>query len=309
MILVGGQAIYDFFQQSEKGAAVTFAARPGGAPFNVAVALARMGAPTAFCGAFSTDAMGERLMAALHAEGIDAAFAKRTSCPTALAVVGTNALGTPAFSFYGEHPAHCDLTPADLPTPGTRYDAIYVGCFPLVQEPVGSTLLQLITRERNATVIAYDPNVRLSIESDIDLWRARFADFSAHADIVKISSEDFAALFPGKSPETLAGDLMAHGAALMLYTDGEKGMHVLGRHHDARFTPPPVIVQDTVGAGDTAMAAALCWLREKNFLHKESLAALGKADLKALAAFACHAAAITCTRIGADPPTRAQIPD
>lgn len=307
MILVAGQAIYDFFQQGGRGAAITFAARPGGAPFNVAVALARMGIPTAFCGAFSTDALGSRLHEALLAESIDAAFIKRTDRPTALAVVGQNAMGTPAFSFYGEQPAHCDLTAADLPPAAVPFDAIYVGCFPLVQEPVGSTLLHLVERRHATCVIAYDPNVRPSIAPDLDLWRARFARFSSHADIVKISSEDFASLFPGQKPDAVAAGLLAQRTALVLYTEGGKGMRVFGRTGEARFSPPPVMVQDTVGAGDTAMAAALCWLREHHRLNRESLAALAKPDLKALAAFACHAAAITCTRIGADPPTRAQI--
>ncbi|MGL4324692.1 MAG: carbohydrate kinase family protein [Beijerinckiaceae bacterium] len=307
MILVAGQAIYDFFQQKADGSAVTFAARPGGAPFNVAVGLKRMGQPTAFFGTLSSDAMGGRLHQALVAEGIDPSFVKRSAWPTALAIVGTNAQGTPAFSFYGEHPAHCDLQASDLPDIPDACSAVYVGCFPLVQEPVAATLLALVRRGHGQRVVVYDPNVRLSIEPDINRWRKSFADFSALADIIKIGSEDFSALFPDDRPDALAARLLASGASLILYTEGEKGARIFARHGSVHHRPPPVLVQDTVGAGDTAIAALMAGLAEKGLLHRDKLSALQPAQLKPLLAMACNAAAITCTRIGADPPRRDQI--
>lgn len=307
MILVAGQAIYDFFEQSHKRAVVNFTACPGGAPFNVAVALARLGISTRFLGALSRDVMGERLAAALREEGVDVRFVKRTALPTALAVVGVNRNGIPAFSFYGDKPAHCDLTLDDLPSVDETVKAIYVGCFPLVQEPVGTTLLNLIQREHTRRVIAYDPNVRLSIAPEIGLWRKRFHAFGGLADIIKVSSEDFAALYPNERPEVAARNWLGNGASLVLFTFGEKGARLFGRNGDVRYTPPPVMVQDTVGAGDTSMAAMLRWLYHHDLLDKQKLAAVRKQELQTMLEFSCIAASITCTRIGADPPTCAEI--
>lgn len=303
MILVAGQAIYDFFEQSHKQAVVNFTACPGGAPFNVAVALARLGVPTGFLGALSNDAMGGRLADALKTENVDMRFVKRTDLPTALAIVGVSGNGIPAFSFYGDRPAHCDLTLADLPIVDAQVKAIYVGCFPLVQEPVGKTLLNFVQREHVRRVIAYDPNVRLSIAPEIGLWRKRFHAFGGLADIIKISSEDFAALYPNERPEIAARNWLANGASLVLFTFGEKGARLFSRNGDVRYAPPPVMVQDTVGAGDTAMAALLRWLYHHDRLDKGKLAALSKSELQAMLEFSCTAASITCTRIGADPPT------
>ncbi|MGL4496881.1 MAG: PfkB family carbohydrate kinase, partial [Beijerinckiaceae bacterium] len=184
-----------------------------------------------------------------------------------------------------------------------------VGCFPLVQEPVGSTLLALVQQHRAQRIIAYDPNVRLSIEPDIQRWRARFAEFSALADIIKIGNEDFAALFPGEKPEAKAQGWLAAGASLVLFTEGDDGARLFGRNGQARYRPPPVIIADTVGAGDTAMAAMLAWLAEQSLLDRAKLAALDTGGLKKIVTFACNAAAITCSRVGADPPRRDQVTD
>lgn len=307
MILVAGQAIYDFFEQSSNRAAVQFTACPGGAPFNVAVALARLGTPVSFIGALSTDHMGRKLAAALQREGIDGRWVKQSALPTALAIVGEQDGGGPSFSFYGDRPAHCDLTKADLPIVPDAVKAIYAGCFPLVQEPVGSTLLALLEHNHSTRVIAYDPNVRPSIEPDLDLWRTRFAAFAAYADIIKISSDDFAILFPGENSDAMAQGWLERGASLVLYTNGEKGSLLFGHAGQIRASAPPVLVQDTVGAGDTAMAAMLGWLYARDLLVKNKLRNLNKADMQKMLQFVSIAAAITCTRIGADPPTRAQI--
>src|SRR5437879_2380064 len=99
MILVCGESLFDLFMESDRGAAFSLEARPGGSPFNVAIGLARLGQPVAFLGAISQDFMGARLMRVLNAEGVETQFIQRPPHPTTLSIVATGADGLPAYAF------------------------------------------------------------------------------------------------------------------------------------------------------------------------------------------------------------------
>jgi fructokinase len=171
MFVVCGEALMDVFATGDTAAGTGLDARVGGSPFNAAVGLARLGRRVAFFAAVSRGFLGDRLMRALAAEGVDTSAVQRNDAPTTLGLVGLDAQGVPSYAFYGEGCADRQLTPAGLDSlpPGMR--AIHLGSFATVVEPIASTLRALVEREHQRTLIAYDPNIRLNVVPDLARWR------------------------------------------------------------------------------------------------------------------------------------------
>jgi fructokinase len=182
----------------------------------------------------------------------------------------------------------------------------------MVVEPVASTQRALVERESVRAVISYDPNIRLNVEPDIRVWRDTLAWMLPHTALLKVSDEDLGLLFPGRPPAELAREWLAAGVSLVVVTQGGEGAtawHANEQGHGEVRTPPVrVQVVDTVGAGDTFQAALLAGLAERGLLSKPALAALPTPALRAALAFATQAAAITCSRRGADLPRRPELP-
>jgi fructokinase len=308
MIVVCGEALMDVFGSGDTAAGTSLDARVGGSPFNVAVGLARLAQPVAFLGALSTDFLGERLLRALEQEGVSTSAVARTAAPTTLGLVGVDAHGVPAYSFYGERGADRSLLPDDLRRlpPGTR--ALHLGSYAAVVEPVGSTLRRLVESEHGRSLISYDPNVRLNVEPDLARWRDALRWMLPRTHLLKVSEEDLELLFPRAAPEALAAEWLQLGVRMLVITRGARGAIAWTRH--ARVEVPTVAarVVDTVGAGDTVQAALLAWLAENDRLSPQAIAGLDRGQLLAALQFAAHAAAITCSRRGADMPRRAELP-
>jgi fructokinase len=312
MMLVCGEALLDVFAAGETRTGLTLDANVGGSPFNVAVGLARLGQPVGFFSAISTGFAGERLMRALLAEGVDTRAVVRTPAPTTLSLIGLDAQGVPSYAFYGEGGADRLLQDADLARVGSGLRAINFGSYATVVEPIASTLRALVERERERAeaaraLIAYDPNVRLNVESDLQRWREHLAWMLPRTDLLKISDEDLELLQPGSGPETFAADALARGVRAVVVTRGAQGAVAWTAQARAATAPVPVRVIDTVGAGDTFQAALLAWLAEHEALNAAALGALDGNALAAALAFAARAAAITCSRRGADMPRRAEL--
>jgi fructokinase len=181
------------------------------------------------------------------------------------------------------------------------------GSYALVVEPVGPALRALAARERERRLIAYDPNVRLNVEPDLAHWRAVVEQMVSIAHLVKVSDEDLGLLYPGETPEQVAARWLAQGASLVAVTRGRHGASAWTRSAQANVPSPETQVIDTVGAGDTFQAALLTWLDEHDALRPEALSKLDAAALDALLRFAARAAAITCSRRGADMPRRGEL--
>ncbi len=183
------------------------------------------------------------------------------------------------------------------------------GSYALVVEPlaVGSALRALAARERERRLVAYDPNVRLNVEPDLAHWRAVVEQMVSMAHLVKVSDEDLGLLYPAETPVQVAARWLAQGAALVAVTRGRHGASAWTREARADVPSPETKVIDTVGAGDTFQAALLTWLDEHEALTPEALSNLDAASLDALLRFAARAAAITCSRRGADMPRRAEL--
>ena len=305
MFLVCGEALMDVFAVGDSPTGVNLDARVGGSPFNVAVGLARLAQPVAFLGAVSRGFLGERLMRALATEGVSLAHVARSDAPTTLGLVGLDEKGVPSYSFYGEGAADRQLLPDALPTAAFR--ALHFGSYTTVVEPTASTLRALVQREHGKTLISYDPNVRLNVQPDVARWRDHLQWMLARTDLLKISDEDLGLLMPGRSIESFAADALAQGVKLAVVTRGGEGATAWTTQASASVPTPKVSVIDTVGAGDTFQAALLTWLAEHDSVSAHALAALSAEPLKDALGFAAQAAAITCSRRGADMPRRAEL--
>ncbi len=307
MFVVCGEALMDVFGAGETPTGVALDARIGGSPLNVAQGLARLGQPVAFFGAVSTGFLGERLMKSFETEGVRTDAIVRTDAPTTLGLVGLNANGVASYGFYGHGAADRQLLPEALSLVPAEARVFNFGSYATVVEPIASTLRALIEREHERSVIAYDPNIRLNVEPDVAKWRAHVQWMLPRTHILKVSDEDLGLLYPGQSIESIVEPWRAAGVPLVLVTRGGEG--ALGWCAAGSVSVPPVKVTviDTVGAGDTFQAALLTWLAEQDLLSPARLRALSVDQLTQAATFAARAAAITCSRRGADLPRRAEL--
>ena len=307
MFLVCGEALYDVFTTDAPACGpVGLKAVIGGSPLNVAIGLSRQGQATGFLAGVSTDPLGQRLAQHIAAEGVSGAFLRRKPNPTTLSLVGVNAAGGPHYTFYGHDAADISLTADDLPDLGPEISGVHVGSYTLVRTPIADTLEALVRRE-SARLVTLDPNIRPTVEPDMAIWRRRIDALLPHVAAVKVSDEDLGLLFPGAEAETVAAQWLARGPALVVVTKGAEGAEGLTSRGRVAVPAPKIAVVDTVGAGDTFQATLIAGLLERGMRNRKSVAQMGTADLEALLARCCRAAAITCQRQGADLPSAAEI--
>ncbi|MGY4830115.1 carbohydrate kinase family protein [Sphaerotilaceae bacterium SBD11-9] len=308
MFVVCGEALMDVFAEADTPTGMALDARVGGSPFNAAVGLARLAQPVSFFGAVSRGFLGERLMRALADEGVSTAATVRVDAPTTLGLVGTDAQGVPSYSFYGDGAADRQLGPEALALLPAATRAIHVGSYSTVVEPIASTLRRLIEREHTRTLISCDPNIRLNVEPELARWRAMLEWMLPRTHLLKISDEDLSLLWPGKGIEQFAQEVLAQGVRLLVVTRGGDGAQAWNAAAAVSVPAVPVAVADTVGAGDSFQSALLTRLAEHGLLAIETLGRISAAQLREALAFATQAAAITCSRRGANPPRRHELP-
>lgn len=306
MYLCCGDALYDLFVgASERSAsALKLEGDVGGSPINVATGLARLGQASAYFTQLSTDLFGERMRAKLLTEGLNLDTCLSTERNTTLAVIETNPDGSARYAFYTEGTADTSLTVDDLPT--TLPESIRVlhfGSYSTAAHPSGISLETLAKREaEGGRFISYDPNVRLPVVPDVDIWRERFLGYSKAARFIKASDEDIDVIYGAGGEDRFVADCLDRGAALVCITRGPNGASAFtadGR--SAHGAGHKITVADTVGAGDTFQATTLYWLGKEGHIG-DTGELTGTVDLEAMVALALRAAAITCTRNGADLP-------
>ena len=307
MFIVCGEALFDVFATGDTPTGIGFDGRIGGSPFNVALGLARLGQPVGFCGGVGTGFAGERLMRALADEGISADAVARVDAPTTISLVGLDARGVPSYAFYGHGAADRQLRTEHLAAIPVQANAFHFGSYAMVMQPVGATQRALVERENQRSVISYDPNIRTNVEPDLDVWRDTLQWMLPRTHLFKVSDEDLGLLYPGRSVEAFAADALAAGAPLVVVTRGGEGATGFNAQGVVQAAPVKVQVVDTVGAGDTFQAALLVWLAEQGKLSPEGIRALGSDGLAQALGFAMRAAAITCSRRGADLPRRSEL--
>ncbi|MFY1668081.1 carbohydrate kinase family protein [Pseudomonas sp. Pseu.R1] len=314
MYLVCGEALFDFFSQSDDNGAnsksnkIGYQAVAGGSPFNVAIGLRRLGVDAGFFAGISNDYLGKRLETVLDEEGVRDDFLIHFDAPTTLSMVAVGADGSPKYSFRGEGCADRLLLSKHLPTLDAKVRGLHVGSFSLVVQPVADTLMALVQRESGQRLITFDPNVRLNPAPSIDLWRKQVAKFAEHAHIIKVSDEDLHLLYSDTDPETVAQGWLQNNCQLVIMTRGRQGATVFTRELGHWSVPArEVKTADTVGAGDTFQAALITFLTERQLDTPDSLPTLSRETLTEMLNFAVAAAAVTCTRVGPDLPYRDQV--
>lgn len=300
MIVITGEALIDLVPQGT-GALATLRPALGGGPYNTAVALGRLGSPTAFCSRTSRDAFGEALLDGLRHSGVDVSAVQRGTEPTTLAVATLDHAGSAAYVFYVEGTADRFFTaPAELPT-GTR--ALSFGTCSLVLEPGATAYEELLrTAAAQGVFTTLDPNIRTIIIDDPAAYRPRFRSWLPSVTLLKLSEDD--ARWLGGTPQ----EWLAEGPAAVVVTRGGDGLTVFTRDGEEYSVPgEKVEVVDTIGAGDTVNAALLHGLAQRDALSAPALAALGRDGWTRLLRFAARAAAITCSRAGAEPPHASEV--
>lgn len=299
MILCCGESLIDMLPRTATTGEAAFAPVPGGAVFNTAIALGRLGAPAGYFGGLSTDLFGTALAEALSASRVDFALSPRSARPTTLAFV-TLTGGHAQYAFYDEATAGRMLGEADLPELGGDVDALFFGGISLVAEPAAEAYATLCARAGDRLVMI-DPNIRPGFVTDEVRYRARLARMLARADVVKISDEDMAWL--GTSP----AELIDGGVALVLETRGAEGVVAVTGAGRVEVPAETAEVVDTVGAGDTFNAGLLAGLARERLLNRAALRAASLDALRPCVTLGARAAAVTVSRAGANPPWEAEL--
>jgi len=297
-VVVAGEALVDLVWRPDG----VLQPLPGGGPFNTARTLGRLGTRTTFLGAVSNDRFGQLLSGALAGDNVLLDPRLRTERPTSLAIAELDANGGATYRFHFSGTSAEGLT-VDNALEVLPHDAraLHIGSLGLVLEPLALAVEAAMTRLSGSALIMVDPNMRPSIVHDRARHAVRLRRIMAQSNVVKVSDEDLRALSPDQAPADAARALLDQGPRLVLLTLGAKGVIAFGAFGAIAIPSPVVKVVDTIGAGDIFSGAWLAhWLAAGGDLADRHA-------VSAATAFACSAAALSCARKGASPPTRSEM--
>ncbi|NKB76703.1 MAG: carbohydrate kinase [Gammaproteobacteria bacterium] len=311
MFIVCGEALFDVFINDSvplHATSVPFEAKVGGSPFNVAIGLSRLGNNAALVTGVSTDLLGDRLINVLDAENVSTQFVSRKQAPTTLGFVQHNRNGAPDYVFYGEGAADRSVELGDVEKDFSAARCLHFGSYSIVVPPTADSFYALAAREAGKRIISLDPNIRPTVEEDLEIWRSRIQKFIEFVDVIKLSDEDMSLLYPDKQPDDVLDQWLSQGVKLAVLTRGSDGATLLSVKDRVNVSSPKTDVVDTVGAGDTFQALLLDRLVELDMNDQGRWDEQLDADcLHAIGSLAATAASITCSRVGADLPTRQEI--
>ncbi|WP_419864486.1 carbohydrate kinase family protein [Candidatus Poriferisodalis sp.] len=293
MIVCCGEALVDVLDGDESRAV------PGGGPMNAAIAAARLGAPSAFVGRVSTDGAGQLIWRHLQGSGVDLRACERGAEPTARAIISLTP--HPSFRFEGDSTADTALEAADLTVLDEGSHILHGGTLGMFRGRTAGVLASLA--ERHDGLVSLDPNVRPAIIEDRDRWDRFHQRWLHSADLYRASDEDLEWIWPRRAAEDCAAELLAGHVATVIVTRGKGCVTVFTAEGQLDVTAPQVDVVDTVGAGDSFVGTVLASLWELLGADRTAFAALELGQWRDIAERAAAAAALTCTRAGADPPT------
>ncbi len=298
-IVCMGDALIDF----KATGPLAFQGYVGGSPLNVAVTAARLGAEVGFASQVSSDQFGQAIRRRLRDNGVDTSLLLESDHPSTLAFVGEMD-GEAVFDFLATETADVLYNPEPRQTFPESVRLVQFGSISLLQEPAATTLTDTVRNHHERAIIVFDPNVRPALIRDRDAYQARLEqDWLPLSHLVKVSSQDLRWLYPGQPYEAVAQAWLGRGPGIVLVTDGENGVTYYGGDTSFQVSAPRVTVVDTVGAGDTFTGALMVRMLERGLEPADP----GEAAWKDAVAFAAAAAAVNCTRPGANPPTRAEL--
>lgn len=279
-------------------------AHVGGSPLNVAVGLARLGHPTQFLGRYGNDDGGRLIRQHLADNAVQTPL-PADALPTSVATARLDPVGGVRYTFTldWELPELKDSLV-------DRTTLVHAGSIASMLMPGAQDVLAAVQHARFSATISYDPNCRPTIIDDVDFARTQAEQFVALADVVKASDEDLEWLYPNADAQQSARRWLALGPAVVVVTRGSKGPWAVVDRGECELPAPPTSVVDTVGAGDSFMAALLSALVDRGLVgaqRRNDLRDLSVEQLRGVLAFATAAAAVTVSRAGANPPTRDEL--
>jgi fructokinase len=307
MLLSCGDALIDFLPVRSVDGRDASVPVAGGSCLNIAVGIARLGAPAGFVGGISTDLFGRMIADHALASQVELRYATRSAHQTTLAFVRTVG-GEPQYGFYDEATASRNWIYRRGSIPFDEIEAVHVGSTTLADDHGAAQALALVEDARASVTLSFDPNCRPKLVKHKARYVDRMDAFAAAADIVRMSDVDFEFLYGGSDHAERARSLIQAGASLVIVTRGIKGAQ--GWHGEAgavEVQVPTVDVVDTIGAGDSFQAALLFALRAIGRIGRQALAEMNSGELGRVLSFAASCAAFTCGRAGADPPRQSDV--
>jgi fructokinase len=305
-----------------EGTAPHFVARPGGNALNVAVTAGRLGAPVALVSRLGAGPLAASLRRHAELADVDVSGFVAAEEPVSLAVVGLAPDGSADYGFHVLGAADWQWRDEELADVPDRTAILHVGSISSWTPPGCAAIARLVAAVAGRGLVSVDPNIRpmlaggpvgASLGNDPTAVRERLDVLVRQADVVKVSAEDLAWLEPdtgiGSAAREAALDdaaqrWAARGPALVLLTDGGAPLRIARPGRPLQRRPiPRVPVADTVGAGDSLAAGLFRGLLAEQVTDRAALEALEDDRLAALVDDAALVAALTCTRVGADPPT------
>ena len=302
MLIACGDALIDFVPTRNTEGREAVMPAVGGSCLNVAIGMARLGAPTGFVGGVSTDMFGRMIADHATASNVELGLATRSDHQTTLAFVRIVA-GESHYAFYDAETATRNWTYRRGAVPFANIEAVHVGSTTLVNDQGAAETKALIADARASSTISFDPNCRPNLVKSKPAYLTRMAEFAGHADLIKMSDVDFAYLFGEEPYEQRANALLGQGTSLVVITRGNNG--AIAWHAGAgqiEVQAPKVEIADTIGAGDSFQAALLFALHKQGRISRQQLKDISADELRRALSFAAKCAGLTCTRPGADPP-------
>lgn len=280
-----------------------FVPHSGGAIFNTAITLGRLGADVGLISGVSEDMFGHQLVRDLKTSKVDTSQLVRSTRPTTLAFVELMD-GQASYSFFDENSAGRMVQYEDFLSIDEPASAYYFGGISLASEPSGESYAALASKMADSSVIMLDPNIRTTFISDEAKYRVRLDKLFSVCDIVKISDEDLSWIYPDATSLNSAAHMILNaGVSLVVLTKGEDGSTgFYGEGKSVDISIEKVKVADTVGAGDSFNGGLLAKLSDLDLLSKSALKNLNDNELQQAMKFASKVAAITVSRSGANPP-------
>lgn len=274
----------------------------GGGPANTARALARLGHDVEFIGGISSDQFGVKAREVFSLDKVGLRHARESEKPTAIASVSLNASGVATYKFDTSETATFDFATEWLPDPSRfKPSILHIGSLATVIQPGATALIEWATEVAEFAPIFFDPNVRPAALNDRSRYVEIFERWASISSIIKASDEDISWLYPDQGINEIATRLADLGLQLFVLTHGDRGISAFTHEEEVQVEAVAVKVVDTVGAGDTAGATIIDAILRHGILN------LREALLRETLNCAVHAAAITCSRAGAQPPTRSEV--
>jgi fructokinase len=310
MFVVGGESLIDLISKPiGPDGTRELVAKAGGSPMNCAIALSKLGNAAGFLCPISRDSFGDFILEPLEAAGVNVLLKERVREPSTLAVVTDDGRGNPRYAFYREADRAFtrDGLIAALPE---QMELFQIGGFCTVRDDDLAVWME-VAREarRRGALLSTDPNLRPSLIADMDAYRQRVLASLDLVSLVKLSEEDLHTLDASKSIEQHADALLKRpNIELVVVTLGAEGSMAFTAKASVRADIYPATPGgDNVGAGDTLMAGILTWLKDHGALAAGRLGTLSPEQLQQMLWFGAVAAGINCSRVGANPPTRAEV--